>query len=49
MWIASTPRRLFKEVLALTKMNVNNADLALDDDPTTIRVKRTATTGTQER
>jgi hypothetical protein len=55
---------LFKEVLALTKMNVNNADLALDDDPITIRVcqedrgdslltcslvKRTATTGTQER
>jgi hypothetical protein len=34
----STPRRLFKEVLVLTKMNVNNADLALDGDPITIRV-----------
>jgi hypothetical protein len=34
----STPRRLFKKVLALTKMNVNNADLALDGDPITIRV-----------
>jgi hypothetical protein len=35
----STPRRLFREVLALTKMNFNNADLA-DGDPITVRFAR---------
>ena len=35
----STPRRLFREVLALTKMNFNNADFA-DGDPITVRFAR---------
>lgn len=32
----TTPKRLFKEVLALSKMNFNNADFA-DGDPITVR------------
>jgi hypothetical protein len=35
----ATPRRLFREVLALTKMNFNNSDFA-DGDPITIRFAR---------
>ena len=33
------PRRLFKEVLALTKMNFNNVDFT-DGDPITTRFAR---------
>ena len=35
----STPRRLCKEILALTKMNYNNADIA-DGEPITIKFAR---------
>jgi len=35
----STPRRLSKEILALTKMNYNNADIA-DGEPITIKFAR---------
>lgn len=35
----NTPRRLFREVMALTKMNYNNADIA-DGEPITIKFAR---------
>ena len=35
----NTPRKLFKEVMALTKMNYNNADIA-DGEPITIKFAR---------
>jgi hypothetical protein len=35
----NTPRKLFKEVMALTKMNYNNADMA-DGEPITLKFAR---------
>jgi len=35
----NTPRRLFKEIMALTKMNYNNADIA-DGEPITLKFAR---------
>jgi hypothetical protein len=35
----STPKRLCKEILALTKMNYNNADIA-DGEPITVKFAR---------
>ena len=35
----NTPRKLFKETLALTKMNYNNADMA-DGEPITLKFAR---------
>jgi hypothetical protein len=35
----ATPRRLCKEILALTKMNFNNADIA-DGEPITLKFAR---------
>ena len=35
----NTPRKLFKEIMALTKMNYNNADIA-DGEPITIKFAR---------
>jgi hypothetical protein len=35
----NTPRKLFKEIMALTKMNYNNADIA-DGEPITLKFAR---------